>query len=167
MPLSKSDIGKFMFRRSTKLLFSLLLFTVLSSTTQALAADGLTATQASETPLVAIMINDKTLQVEYAATFAQRAVGLMNRPSLCQQCGMLFKFANPKMASMWMKNTLIPLDVAFIRSDGVITDISPLQPHDLTSVGSSENVLYALEMNQGWFKKNGIAVGDTMHIKAP
>ncbi|MFT6897550.1 MAG: uncharacterized membrane protein (UPF0127 family) [Paraglaciecola sp.] len=156
---------QYMFTRSTKLCFSLMLCTVLFSATPGLAADGPMAAQSSETPLVAIMINDKTVQVEYAVTFAQRAVGLMNRPSLCQQCGMLFKFANPKMASMWMKNTLIPLDVAFIRSDGVITDISPLQPHDLTSVGASENVLYALEMNQGWFTKNGIAVGDTLHIQ--
>ena len=59
-----------------------------------------------------------------------------------------------------MQNTFLALDVAFITSDGVITDIKPMQPHDLTSVGASEAVLYALEMNQGWFAKNGIKVGD-------
>ncbi|MFQ3196770.1 MAG: uncharacterized membrane protein (UPF0127 family) [Paraglaciecola sp.] len=154
-----------MFKRPTKLLLLLLLFTVLCNARQALATDSLTAAQIRETPLVGIIINDKTVQVEYAATFAQRSMGLMHRQSLCQQCGMLFKFSNAKMASMWMKNTLIPLDVAFIRSDGVITDIRALQPHNLTSVGSSEEVLFALEMNQGWFKTHGIAVGDTVQIQ--
>lgn len=153
-----------MFRRSTKLLFSVLLFTVFSGR-QALATDGPQAAQTTERPLVSIIINDKNLQVEYAATFAQRSVGLMNRQSLCLQCGMLFKFSNPKMANMWMKNTFIPLDVAFIRSDGVITDIKALQPHDLTAVGSSEKVLFALEMNQGWFSQQQISVGDTIQIK--
>jgi uncharacterized membrane protein (UPF0127 family) len=65
---------------------------------------------------------------------------------------------------MWMKNTLIPLDVAFIRKDGVITDIKVMKAHDLTTVSSSEKVLYAWEMNVGWFKENGIIVGDTVQI---
>lgn len=108
---------------------------------------------------ITITINNKTLAVEYAQTFDQRARGLMHRKSMCEDCGMLFRFDGPKRASMWMKNTFIPLDVAFIDRNGVITDIKPLKPHDLTSVGASKAVLYALEMNQGWFADNEIHVG--------
>lgn len=113
---------------------------------------------------VKLQVNDIKLQVEYAWNFDMRAQGLMHRKSLCKQCGMYFRFDQEKMASMWMKNTFIPLDVAFARRDGTITDIKPLMPHDLTSVGASEPVLYALEMNQGWFAQNGIKVGDVIRI---
>ena len=117
-------------------------------------------------PLIEITVGDLPLKVEYAYTFEQRAMGLMYRKSMCEQCGMLFKFSGSKKASMWMQNTFLALDVAFIRSDGVITDIKPMQPQDLTSVGASQAVLYALEMNQGWYAKHGIKVGDKMVIKA-
>ena len=116
-------------------------------------------------PLVSITIGQQPLEVEYAYTFEQRAKGLMFRKTLCSQCGMLFKFSGAKKASMWMQNTFLALDVAFITSDGVITDIKAMQPHDLTSVGASQAVLYALEMNQGWFAKNGVKVGDRLVIK--
>ncbi|MFT4993716.1 MAG: uncharacterized membrane protein (UPF0127 family) [Paraglaciecola sp.] len=115
--------------------------------------------------LVTLSVNAKTVKLEYAHSFKQRARGLMHRESMCGQCGMLFNFKQIKRASMWMKNTLIPLDVAFIRKDGVITDIKTMQAHDLTPVGSSEEVLYAWEMNVGWFKENAIAVGDTVFIQ--
>lgn len=131
------------------------------------AAYGLAA-QAQDSakfPGIDIKVDDKALHVEYADTFELRSQGLMNRKSLCGDCGMLFKFSSAKRASMWMMDTFIALDVAFIRSDGVITDIRAMQPQDLTSIQASENVLYALEMNQGWFQSNGITVGDkvTLH----
>jgi uncharacterized membrane protein (UPF0127 family) len=88
----------------------------------------------------------------------------MDREQMCESCGMLFNFKQIKRAGMWMKNTLIPLDVAFIRADGQITDIKAMQPHDLTTTGSSQRVLYAWEMNQGWFAKNAIREGDTVII---
>ncbi|MEW9799569.1 DUF192 domain-containing protein [Alteromonas sp. CYL-A6] len=112
-----------------------------------------------------IEINDTTYPVEFAYTFEQRARGLMFRESLCENCGMLFLFQPEKQASMWMKNTLIPLDVAFIDRNGVITDIKPLKPHDLTSVGASKVVTYALEMNQGWFAEHGVRAGDQIIIR--
>ncbi|GGW80714.1 DUF192 domain-containing protein [Alteromonas halophila] len=105
-----------------------------------------------------------TYQVEFAKSFEQRARGLMFRETLCSDCGMLFHFTPPKRAGMWMKNTLIPLDVAFIDEQGVITDIKPLQPHDLTSVSASQTVSYALEMNQGWFATHNIQEGDQIII---
>jgi uncharacterized membrane protein (UPF0127 family) len=111
-----------------------------------------------------LLIGEEELHVEYAKTFEQRARGLMFRKSLCEDCGMFFKFESARFAGMWMKNTFIPLDVAFIDRNGVITDIKPLTPHSLESVGSSKEVLYALEMNQGWFAEHNIEVGDQITI---
>lgn len=111
-----------------------------------------------------LSINGIALEVEYAQTQQQRARGLMFRDELCQDCGMLFRFVPAKQASMWMKNTNIALDVAFFDRNGVITDIKPLQPHDLTSVGASKVVTYALEMNQGWFAKHNVKAGDQIIV---
>jgi uncharacterized membrane protein (UPF0127 family) len=77
---------------------------------------------------------------------------------------MLFVYPENQYASMWMKNTSIPLDVAFISEKGVITDITSMQPHSLKPVGSSAKVRYALEMNQGWFDAQKIKVGDGVKI---
>lgn len=109
---------------------------------------------------VRFQINDIELYVEYADTFEERQLGLMFRRQICAQCGMLFKFDHPRIAGIWMKNTYIPLDLAYITQEGEIVDIQALTPHDLRSVKSPTEVLYALEMNQGWFKKNNIKVGD-------
>ncbi|WP_340678473.1 DUF192 domain-containing protein [Paraglaciecola sp.] len=114
---------------------------------------------------VTVEVKSKVVQLEYADSFESRSQGLMNRKSLCAECGMLFYYSQVKQGSMWMRNTFIPLDVAFIRKDGVITDIKAMQPHDETITSSSENVLYAWEMNQGWFKRNAISVGDTVIVK--
>ena len=113
---------------------------------------------------ITLTIDGKLYQMEYAHSFEQRAQGLMFRESLCDDCGMFFKFASSRYASMWMKNTNIALDVAYIDRNGVITDIKPLEPHDLTSVQATKEVLYALEMNQGWFASHDIRVGDQIEI---
>jgi uncharacterized membrane protein (UPF0127 family) len=115
-------------------------------------------------PQIQVQVEQDVYALEYANTFELRAQGLMFREKMCVSCGMLFNFKQPKQAGMWMKNTLIPLDVAFIRSDGKITDIKAMQPLDLSTTSSSEQVLYAWEMNQGWFAQNGIQVGDTVVI---
>lgn len=104
----------------------------------------------------------KSLLLEFADTWELRAQGLQFRKILCPDCGMLFRFEKQRFVSMWMKNTLLPLDVAFIDKKGVIIDIKAMQPLDLTSVPSSMPVLYALEMNQGWFAENGIEEGQTI-----
>lgn len=111
-----------------------------------------------------IQINGQTLLVEYADTWELRAQGLMFRTELCQDCGMLFKFDRERLISMWMKNTLIPLDVAFFKRDGEIVDIKQMKPLDLTSVPSSAPVYYALEMNLNWFSQNGVKEGDQIKI---
>lgn len=111
-----------------------------------------------------VEINGQQLKVELADTWELRARGLMHRTELCQQCGMLFQFEQERLISMWMKNTLIPLDVAYFKQDGEIIDIRQMQPLDLTSVPSSEPVYYALEMNQGWFAANGVKEGDYINV---
>ncbi|WP_133470180.1 DUF192 domain-containing protein [Paraglaciecola marina] len=115
---------------------------------------------------IQVKVNGKAYQLEYADTFEKRAQGLMNRESLCETCGMLFKFKQPKVAGFWMKDTLIPLDIAFVKADGTITDIKSMKALDLNSTNSSDTVLYAWEMNKGWFAKNNIKVGDTVVICA-
>ena len=115
-------------------------------------------------PQIKVQVKQNVYGLEYANTFELRAQGLMHREEMCESCGMLFNFKQSRRAGMWMKNTLIPLDVAFIRADGKITDIKAMQPHDLTTTSSSEQVLFAWEMNQGWFARTSIKVGDTVII---
>ena len=104
---------------------------------------------------ITLEIAEQEYTVEYAQSFEQRAQGLMFRTTLCDNCGMFFKFDSEKFAGMWMKNTNVPLDVAFIDRNGVITDIKPLTPHSLKSVGSSK----------GWFAEHKVSVGDRITIK--
>lgn len=99
------------------------------------------------------------IQAEVANTMETRAQGLMRRKVMAQGAGMLFRFDEPAVHCMWMKNTLIPLSVAFIDERGDIVNIADMQPLDETSHCASRPVRYALEMNQGWFKKRGIGPG--------
>ena len=96
------------------------------------------------------------IQAEVADTTATRSLGLMRRKSMAQGAGMLFLFDEPAAHCMWMKNTLIPLSVAFIDERGQIVNIADMQPLDETSHCAARPARYALEMNQGWFKKRGI-----------
>ena len=107
---------------------------------------------------------DVRIKVEIAVTEEERSKGLMHREKLNDGEGMLFVFERDQQLSFWMKNTLIPLSIAFITSDGRITEIKDMQPHDLTSVQSSRSVRYALEVPQGWFGRAGINPGDTVKI---
>ena len=113
---------------------------------------------------VLLEIGNTQIRVEYADTQEKRQLGLMYRRELCTNCGMLFKFDYPRIGSIWMKNTYIPLDLAYIDQHGKIIDIKQLKAHNLTPVESSSNVLYALEMNLGWFAKQDIRVGDMVSL---
>jgi uncharacterized membrane protein (UPF0127 family) len=99
------------------------------------------------------------IQAEVASTMGSRAQGLMQRKSMAQGAGMLFLFDEAATHCMWMKNTLIPLSVAFIDERGDIVNIADMQPLDETTHCALRPVPYALEMNQGWFKKRGISSG--------
>lgn len=101
----------------------------------------------------------KIIRAEVAATDAQRERGLMYRKSLPENNGMLFVFDRPARSCMWMKNTAIPLSVAFIDHEGVIVNIEEMEPFTTDSHCSAGWIRYALEMNAGWFRKNGLKSG--------
>jgi len=96
---------------------------------------------------------------EVASTEKTREEGLMYRQSLKNDNGMLFIFETEKAYCFWMKNTQIPLSVAFIQNNGVIRNIADMQPYSLTEHCASEPVKYALEMEQGWFSDRVITAG--------
>jgi uncharacterized membrane protein (UPF0127 family) len=106
-----------------------------------------------------------TIKAELARTQEERSQGLMRRTYLADGRGMLFIFDRDQILSFWMKNTLIPLSIAFIAADGRIIEIKDMQPHDLSSVVSSRSVRYALEVPQGWFDRAGVRTGDIVNLK--
>ena len=105
------------------------------------------------------------LKAEIASNEEDRAKGLMHRKSLKDGRGMLFVYEKDQVMSFWMKNTLIPLSIAFITNDGRIIDIKDMYTHNETSVTSSRSARYALEVPQGWFSRVGIQTGDIVKIK--
>lgn len=111
-----------------------------------------------------IDVDGHELSVELAITQEEQMTGLMNRDTLGSDGGMLFIFPQEKILSFWMKNTAIPLSIAFIKVDGRIVQIASMKPYSLDSQISHEKVKYALEMNDGWFEKHGVEVGDWVRI---
>jgi uncharacterized membrane protein (UPF0127 family) len=115
--------------------------------------------QQPDLPTVALDAGIFVIRAEVADTPITRELGLMRRKFMAQGAGMLFLFDESAIHCMWMKNTLIPLSVAFIDERGQIVNIADMQPLNETSHCASRPARYALEMNQGWFKKRGIAAG--------
>ena len=99
------------------------------------------------------------IDAEVAASEETREQGLMYREKLPANSGMLFVFVEPQRECMWMKNTLIPLSVAFLDDNGNIVNIEDMAPQTLNSHCSNGKVRYALEMNVGWFKERGFGKG--------
>ena len=113
-------------------------------------------------------IKDKTISVELARSPQEQERGLMFRKRLGENEGMIFMYDSPRMMNFWMKNTRIPLSVAFIDAHGRITQIDDMKPYDyITHHLSQFPSQYALEVNRGWFGRNGIKVGDTIEIPNP
>lgn len=110
-------------------------------------------------PLLQLSAGSGTLDVEVAATKSQRAQGLMHRASMPESRGMLFVYPAPAYFCMWMKNTLIPLSVAFIDAQGQVINIADMAPHSEANHCTQRNATYALEVNQGWFAKHGVLPG--------
>jgi uncharacterized protein len=109
---------------------------------------------------VELKILRTSLKAEVADTPQASENGLMFRDSMPEDRGMLFVFEQPRTASFWMKNTKIPLSIAYVDSAGKILEIKSMKPFDETVVPSaSDRVAYALEVNQGWFDRHGIAPG--------
>ena len=104
------------------------------------------------------------VRVEIATTTAEKQRGLMGRTALAEDAGMLFVFDREQQLSFWMKDTLIPLSIAYINESGRIVDIQDMQPLDETPHPSTEPAKYALEVNQGFFSEHGIEVGNKVSL---
>jgi uncharacterized membrane protein (UPF0127 family) len=126
-----------------------------------LAALALAAAPASaqEPPVAELRAGIHLIRAEVVSEPATRARGLMHRPSLAPNAGMLFIFDDAAIHCMWMRNTLIPLSVAFLDGRGTIVNIADMQPHSEASHCAAQPVKYALEMNRGWFAARGIKPG--------
>ena len=110
-------------------------------------------------PMVQLSAGMHLIRAEVAADFPTRSAGLMHRKSMDTNAGMLFVFDEASAHCMWMKNTLIPLSVAFLDERGSIINIADMQPHSERSHCATGPARYALEMNRGWFAARGIKPG--------
>jgi len=110
-------------------------------------------------PVLELNAGFHRIEAEVAASDQNRQVGLMNRQAMPQQRGMLFVFTQPNTHCMWMRNTLIPLSVAFIDDEGYIINIEDMKPQTEDSHCARQPARYALEMNLGWFAQRGIKPG--------
>lgn len=111
-------------------------------------------------PVVNLSINGKTISAEVANTEVTRETGLMFRREMGKDDGMLFVFPDTAPRAFWMKNTLIPLNIAFIDEKGIILNLWEMPPMTENPFESAGPAKYALEMNTGWFTSNGAKPGD-------
>jgi len=102
---------------------------------------------------------------EVAKTPRERDIGLMFRKQMATHEGMIFVFDEPATQCFWMRNTYLPLSIAFVADDGTVVNIEDMQPQTETSHCSTKPVRFVLEMNQGWFAKRGIKAG--FKLKGP
>ena len=110
-------------------------------------------------PVTQLAAGIHVIQAELANTDQKRQIGLMGRTELPGNEGMLFVFEAPDMQCFWMRNTLIPLSIAFIADDGTVTNIEDMAPQTENAHCSRKPVRYALEMAQGWFGRHGVKAG--------
>jgi len=143
-------------RTSSWLIFVFFLCFLLSCSSQKLTVQ--------ELPIERDGIEIVVVKAEIAQTQEERNRGLMFRKTLPDGEGMFFVFEKDEVLSFWMKNTVVPLSIAFITSDGRIVDIKDMYPNDENTVHSSRSVRYALEVPQGWFSRAGVQNGDVVKI---
>lgn len=111
---------------------------------------------------ITLRVGAATLRAEVASLSAQRSRGLSGREVLDSDSGMLFIFPEPRRVCFWMRNTFIPLDLAFLSSGGEIMQTLSLIPHDETSRCSERPARYGLELNPGWLQSSGAKPGDVI-----
>lgn len=143
--------------RVVAVIASFLFVTMLAAPMRVAAAD-----VPQSLPIATLTIGKHKAMAEVAITPEQRAVGLMHRFSLKPDHGMLFVFERSEAQAFWMKNTFIPLSIAFIAADGRIVSIDDMKPQSEESHYSKGPALYALEMRKGWFAERGIGPGATV-----
>jgi uncharacterized protein len=117
---------------------------------------------AQQLPIVQLSAGMYLVRAEVAADFASRAQGLMFRREMPSNAGMLFIFDESATHCMWMKNTLIPLSVAFLDEHGAVINIEDMQPQTEDSHCARHPARYALEMNRGWFAARGVKPGSRL-----
>jgi hypothetical protein len=117
---------------------------------------------AQSLPSIRIGAGMYNIRAEVAARPDQRQIGLMNRKQMATNDGMLFVFERAEMHCFWMRNTLIPLSIAFLDEDGSIVNIADMKPMDETSHCPAKAVRFALEMNVGWFDRRGLKAGSKL-----
>ncbi|TAK76310.1 MAG: DUF192 domain-containing protein [Aquabacterium sp.] len=118
--------------------------------------------QPQNLPVVKLGAGMYVIQAQVASTAQQREIGLMYRDSMPQNEGMLFVFEQASTQCFWMKNTLLPLSIAFVAEDGSIVNVDEMQPQTLNEHCSAKPVAYVLEMNKGWFAKHGLKAGSRL-----
>ena len=135
-----------------------LIFSIISI----LLAFSASGTEQSRLPVLTLNIGIHLIQAEAAIKDEERAQGLMFRKKMEQNEGMIFRFNRTDQVCMWMKNTLLPLSVAFIDENGNIINIEDMRPETLDAHCAKKPARYALEMNQGWFKSKNIKPGSAV-----
>lgn len=113
-------------------------------------------------PVVKLGAGMYVIQAQVASTPQQREIGLMYRSTMPQNEGMLFVFEQASTQCFWMKNTLLPLSIAFVAEDGSIVNVDEMQAQTLNEHCSTKPVAYVLEMNKGWFAKHGLKAGSRL-----
>jgi hypothetical protein len=128
-------------------------------TALALLLAALSAAAAAQLAVAELTVGMHRIRAEVADSPGARERGLMHRPSMAPNAGMVFVFEQDSRHCMWMKNTLIPLSVAFIDASGAIVNIADMQPHSEQSHCAARPARYALEMNKGWFAERAVKPG--------
>ena len=140
--------------------------TWLTSVLLAAAAAAATPVQAQDAPqklpTIQLHAGMHNISAEVAQTPEQRQIGLMHRKSMPATDGMLFVFEQPAVQCFWMRNTLLPLSIAFLADDGTVVNIDDMKPMTENSHCSQKPVRYVLEMNQGWFARKGVKAGSKL-----
>jgi uncharacterized membrane protein (UPF0127 family) len=114
---------------------------------------------------VQLMMGGKKVTLEVAATHAKRAKGLMRRKALEEDHGMIFVYREPEIMKFYMRDTWIPLSIAFVKSDGTVLNIEEMRPNTESPSHMSRGMCrFAIEMTQGWFAEHGIKAGDKITL---
>lgn len=116
-------------------------------------------TQQPQLPLIELFGGMHRIEAELAASPESRQIGLMYRSFMAPQRGMLFVFTDVAKHCMWMRNTLLPLSVAFLDERGLIINVEDMQPKTENNHCATRPARYALEMNAGWFRNRGLSTG--------
>ena len=126
---------------------------------------GAAAQDAPQPPLPTVRLTAggmHIIQAEVARSMSERATGMMWRTEMPVNAGMLFVFEDLSQHCFWMRNTLLPLSIAFIADDGTVVSLADMEPRSTKEHCAAKPVRYALEMNQGWFAKRGIKPGSRL-----